>query len=85
MEIEYSSHFDRAFKKLPDGIQVLAEKREAIFRADPFDSRLKTHKLHGKYANFWSFSVDKKYRIVFRFVTKGKVVFLDADDHDLYR
>ena len=47
MEIRYSSKFKRQYKKLSKEVKVHAEKREVLFRKNPFDSRLKTHKLHG--------------------------------------
>lgn len=85
MEIEYSTHFRRAYQKLPSGVQKRAEKREALFREHPFHLVLKTHKLHGKLKEFFSFSIDHRYRIVFKFVGRQRVVFLDAGDHDIYR
>ncbi len=86
MEIEYSAHFRRVYYKLPPAIQRKAERREAIFRSNPFDPRLDTHKLHGKLKNFHSFSIDSKYRIAFYFLKpKSRVVFLDVGDHDIYR
>lgn len=85
MEIEYSLHFKRAYGKLDVEIQEKAEVREMIFRKDPFDPRLKTHKLGGKLKGFHSFSIDQKYRIVFKLVSRQKAVFLDVGDHDVYQ
>ena len=85
MEIEYSSHFKRAYQKLDIAVQKKAERKEALFQKDPFSPVLKTHKLHGKLKEFYSFSVDSKYRIVFKFITGKKVIFLDTGDHDVYR
>ncbi len=85
MRIIYSPKFKREYKKLPLKIKLLAEKREAIFRANPFDSRLKTHKLAGRLQEFWSFSIDYKYRIIFEFAGKDEVHFHSAGDHDIYQ
>lgn len=84
MEIYYHPHFRRSYHALPFTIQQKAEERESMFRKNPFDPRLKTHKLHGKLKRLWSFSVDSKYRIVFEF-DDSDVIFLDAGDHDIYR
>lgn len=46
MEIIYSSKFAREYKKLPNSIKDVAEEQEKIFRENPFDPRLKTHKLN---------------------------------------
>jgi len=47
MEIIYSPKFAREYKNLPLEIKKIAEVKEAIFRSNPFDAHLKTHKLHG--------------------------------------
>lgn len=85
MEIEYSSHFQDAYWKLDQKTQKHAELKEALFRKNPFDSALKTHKLHGKLKDFYSFSVDYRNRIVFSLTRRGKAVFLDIGDHDVYQ
>lgn len=65
MKIIYSSKFAREYKKLSNDIKDKAEIKEIIFKKNLFDDRLKTHKLNGKFEEFWSFSVDYKYRIIF--------------------
>lgn len=85
MEIYTSPHFERRYKKLPQNIRERAKRREEIFRVNPFDTRLETHKLHGK-GEEWAFSVDYEYRIKFIFLNGDKVLFLDVGTHDeLYR
>jgi mRNA-degrading endonuclease YafQ of YafQ-DinJ toxin-antitoxin module len=86
MIIYYHPRFQRSFKRLDPQIQARAEERVALFRSDPFDSRLGAHRLHGKLKNQWSFSVDQRYRILFEFLDKKKekVVFLDIGTHALY-
>lgn len=78
-------HFQRAYKRLPTNIKELAKKREVIFRGNAFDPRLDTHKLKGKFAKFWSFSITRSHRIVFTFKNGDKVVFHDAGDHRVYQ
>lgn len=85
MEIEYSSHFKRAYQKLDIAIQKKVERKETLFRKDPFSTTLETHKLHGKIKEFYSFSIDSKFRIVFKFITSKKVIFLDVGDHGVYK
>ena len=67
MEIIYSSKFAREYEKLPKHIKDIAEEHEAFFRENPFDPKLKTHKLKGKLSGFLSFSIRIKYRIIFEF------------------
>ena len=85
MQIIYSSSFARKYKKLSDQIKNIAEKQEKIFRQNPFDPRLKTHKLHGKLKNFYSFSIGYKYRIVFEFANKNTIYFHSVGTHSVYQ
>jgi len=62
----------------------LAEEKENIFRENPFDSRLKTHKLHGDLAGRWAFSISFSHRIIFTFADKKTVRFHDIGGHDIY-
>jgi len=85
MEIIYGSKFAREYKKLPSNIKDIAEEQESIFRKDPFDPKLKTHKLKGKLSGFLSFSIDYKYRVIFEFAKdKNTVYFHSVGDHDIY-
>ena len=84
MDIIYSSKFAREYKKLPKNIKTLAEEQEKIFRKDPFDSRLKTHKLKGRLEDFWSFSINREYRIIFELKDSNTVWFLSVGTHRIY-
>jgi mRNA-degrading endonuclease YafQ of YafQ-DinJ toxin-antitoxin module len=84
MKVIYSPKFSRAYKKLSFEIMDKAELKEKIFRKDPFEQTLKTHKLHGKFSGFWAFSVDYRIRIMFEFQGQNTVIFHDIDDHDIY-
>lgn len=85
MKIYYSSKFAREYKKLPKRIKLLAERQEVLFRKDPFDPKLRTHKLAGSLREFWSFSIDKQYRIIFEFSDKDTIWFHSVGTHDIYR
>jgi addiction module RelE/StbE family toxin len=76
--------FVREYRRLPETVKDLAEKKEVIFRDNPFDPRLKTHKLKGPLTGFWAFSINQKYRIIFDFADKGTVRFYSVGDHDIY-
>lgn len=85
MKIIYTSKFAREYKKLSLKLKRLAEKKEKVFRANPFAASLETHKLHGRLREFWSFSVDNKYRIVFEFGEGEIAYFHTVGDHDIYQ
>lgn len=84
MKIRTVSKFRKAYKKLTQDLKNQAKKKEKIFRKNLFDSRLKTHKLHGKYKEYWSFSVSGSCRIMFDFISNDEIVFIDVGNHDIY-
>jgi len=85
MRIYYSSKFAKEYKRLPKKVKIIAEKKETIFRKDPFDTQLKTHKLSGKLKEYHSFSIDYQYRIIFEFTEKNIVWFHSVGTHEVYK
>lgn len=85
MKIIYSSKFAKEYKKLPLKIKKAAEKKEIIFRKDPFELSLKTHKLTGKLKEYYSFSIDYQYRIIFEFAKKDIIWFHSVGTHEIYK
>lgn len=84
MRIYYSKKFAREYKKLPDKIKLIAEKKEKVFRKNPFQPQLKTHKLTGKLKSYWAFSLDYQYRIIFEFADKDIIWFHSVGTHEIY-
>jgi len=82
MIIYYSSQFLKSFKKLPKDIQKIYRTKEKIFRENPFDPRLKTHKLKGK--EVWSFVITYKIRVIF-ILRKKFILLVNIGDHSIYR
>ena len=85
MKIFYSSKFAREYKKLPLSVKKIAEKKEESFRKNPFDPKLKTHKLKGNLKGFLSFSVNQKYRIIFEFADSKTIWFHSVGEHSIYK
>lgn len=84
-KIHITSEFEKSFYKLPVYIQKLAEKKDKWFRKDAFDLRLHTHKLKGELENYWSYYINRQYRILFRFINDNEVIYYDIGTHDIYR
>ncbi len=84
MRIIYLPRFAKEYKKLPREVQEAAEKKEKLFRLDPFDPRLKTHKLSGSLDGFWAFSITYSHRIIFDFAEANTVRFYRIGTHDVY-
>lgn len=85
LEIRTSKVFEKQYKKLSVPVKELAKQKEFVFRANPFDPRLETHKLHGKEKELWAFWINRSYRIKFAFLEKGSVLFLEIGTHDIYK
>lgn len=85
MEVAFSSSFRRAFKKIVLNDQNLESKfweKMRVFLSDPYDPRLKTHKLSGKLKELWSFRLDYDVRIIFFFEGKDRAIFVDIGSHE---
>jgi mRNA-degrading endonuclease RelE of RelBE toxin-antitoxin system len=82
IEIFVTEEFQKRYRELPKIIQRKAEKQEKIFRQNPFHPSLHTEKLEPKGKEVWSFRIDKRYRIIFRFINGNKVRFLTVGPHD---
>lgn len=82
--IHYTSDFRKAYKRLPRTIQNLVDRKDKVFRGNPFHPGLHTHKLHGPLGGLWSFWVTREYRVLFEF-TKDGAIFYDIGTHEIYR
>lgn len=85
MEIEYSPRFRKQFKKLPKEAKEKALVCEKLFRRNPFDPKLRTHKLHGAMKEYWAFSISYGYRIGFTFIAGRTARFHSIGSHDIYK
>ena len=84
-QIHLTKNFLQSFKNLPKKIQDLAKDRDAIFIQNPFDTRLRTHKLKGRLQAYWAYSVNYEYRILFRFVSEENVIYFNVGTHEIYK
>ena len=80
--------FKKALAKLDRAQKTSAKKAFAIFKTNPFDSRLRTHKIHRLSAKLgrtiYSVWVEKNLRALF-YLEGEIVVSIDIGDHRLYR
>ncbi|MBL7159498.1 type II toxin-antitoxin system mRNA interferase toxin, RelE/StbE family [Candidatus Microgenomates bacterium] len=85
IQINYTSKFKKSLQKItPPTIKVLEAKLK-LFRQDPYAAPLKTHKLKGKLAHYWAFSVTRSMRILFVFENKEEITFINIGSHEIYR
>lgn len=86
MEIFYTSTFEELFEKLPRHIKKKAERKIYLFKQNSFLPILKTEKLNIPFGEFWSFRIDRVYRIIFAFEGSNKVIFHAVGHHSwIYR
>ncbi len=83
--LKFTPHFKRAYKKLvrknPDcAFDILNSLLH--FTANPFDSRLETHKLSGDKKDLWSFTVQYDMRIIFGFESEITAILINIGTHD---
>ena len=83
--IHITSDFEKSFRKLSSNLQILAQRKDQWFRINSFDPRLQTHKLKGELKGYWSYSINRKYRILFRFLKSDEVIYYDIGTHEIYR
>lgn len=82
--IHYNKVFAKQFRELPQKIQKKAVKTEKLFRSNTFHPSLRLHKLGGKLKGLWSISLDMKYRIVFKPLENGVILFVSIGLHSIY-
>jgi len=84
-KIHYAPDFAKAYRRLPVHIQKYIDKKDALFRKNPFHPSLKTHKLRGPLKNLWSFCINRQYRILFEFLGQKTAIFYDVGTHEIYK
>jgi len=80
--------FKKALAKLTSSQKISAKKTFTIFKTNPFDSRLRTHKIHGLSARLgrtiYSVWIEKDLRALF-YLDKDVAVSIDIGQHRIYR
>ncbi len=85
IEIVYSPFFVRKFSKIENDLQEDIIQKTDLFKNQKNHKMLKVHKLQGKFYGRFGFSVNYKFRIVFKYISKNEALFLDIGDHDIYK
>jgi mRNA-degrading endonuclease YafQ of YafQ-DinJ toxin-antitoxin module len=80
--------FWRSFGKLSAQQQEHARKTFALFKENPFDARLRSHKIHklsARYARIiYAAEIAANLRVIF-YIEGNLVVTVDIGSHDIYR
>lgn len=83
----YAPKFVRQLKKLPLELQQEIFEKINLFQDAKNHNKLKVNKLRGRLAHSYSFSINYRVRVIFRYASKRKDVahFLFVGDHDIYK
>ena len=85
IKITWDHGFKRAYKKRVKNDQELRKRfwdAMELFSTEPFNSRLRTHKLTGRLEGLWAFSVAYDCRVVFEFLSRNEVLLVDIGTHE---
>jgi len=85
LDIFYTQKFEKSLKFLPTNIKKKVIAKTLIFRDNPYQPSLKTHKLLGEHAGFYAFSVNHSYRIIFKFEASNHASFINVGTHGIYK
>lgn len=77
--------FEQDFLALSKEIKLKAERKILLFEEDCFNRTLETHKLKGILKEFWSFSINNDYRVIFKFLPNQEVIYYRIGPHNIYR
>ena len=85
LKIFFLPKFIKQFNTLENFLQDEVLEKIELFKDIKSHKQLKVHKLHGNLKEQWSFSVNYKFCIVFRYISKKEVVLLAVGDHEIYK
>ncbi|HBV33083.1 TPA: hypothetical protein DIC39_02475 [Patescibacteria group bacterium] len=83
--VRFTPSFVRQIQSLSDEIQEEIFQKVNLFKTQLNHRSLKVHKLKGRLAGRYSFSVNYHMRIVFEWLGKNEVLFHAIGDHDVYK
>jgi addiction module RelE/StbE family toxin len=81
----WDSGFKKRYRKIiknNDYLKTKFHERLDLFCKDPFDSKLKTHKLSGNLKDLWAISITYDCRLIFSFCSDDTVLLIDIGGHD---
>ncbi len=82
--VGYTQEFIRRYDKLPNILKEEIKEKIQLFKDRENHQRLKVHKLHGKYQGFFGFSVGRKNRIMFEWISDQEARLNIVGDHSIY-
>lgn len=84
MHVTYLPKFIKKFNTLPQQLQDEVVEKIELFKDSKNHESLRVHKLHGRFKDCYSFSVNYKYRIIFTWTSDTEASLLAIGDHSIY-
>lgn len=85
MRIQYLPRFKKQYRKLPVRFQEQFDERLRLFVVDRTDPRLRVHPLKGKFAGYWSMSINGDVRAIYLEQGDSIIIFALIGTHsELY-
>ncbi len=85
INLHVSSRFKKSFKKLPNKIKEDFSIKIDLFKENPFEVCLSTHKLNGKLKSYYSFYLRDGFRVMLDFMQNNEVLLINIGSHDDYK
>jgi mRNA-degrading endonuclease YafQ of YafQ-DinJ toxin-antitoxin module len=85
LTVSYKPSFIRKLNKLDKDFREEIITKISLLGDTGNHAALKVHKLHGRFSDCFSFSVNYETRIVFEYISKTEVALLSIGTHDIYR
>lgn len=85
IKVIWDEGFKRIYKKKVKNNEDLKKRfweALGLFTENPFNPRLRTHKLTGKLEGLWAFSVSYNCRVILKFLDKNEVLLIDIGGHN---
>jgi addiction module RelE/StbE family toxin len=85
IKVAFSSSFKSTYKKRlrsDASKQLKFIECLMLFMEDPYNVKLRTHKLTGSLKDLWSFSIEYDLRVVFYFTKDNEAIFEDIGNHN---
>ena len=85
IKISWDQGFKRIYRKKVKNDNELKSRfwgAVEMFAKDPFQPRLRTHKLTGRLEGLWAFSDSFNCRVIFKFLSKTEILLIDIGGHD---
>ncbi len=84
IDILFTEKFIKMVRELESSLRDDVYARVNELRDEKNHQQFKVHKLHGKYKNFYGFSVNYRIRIVFEKLSSKKFLLHIVGGHEIY-